>query len=109
MTQPLPHLHQASARALLCAALLLSATSCVHKKAVIFDHNTGPGKETITYRGKPITFQELYDLGENAEEDQIDLIVKQDGQTQKLDLKTWHTGMKLLPDVILRMPGDLVD
>lgn len=92
--------------ALLTAALLLFTTSCLHRRTVVFDHDTRTGRDTITYRGKPLTPEELLELGEKAEEDQIDLIMKQDGTTQKVDLKKWHTGMRMLPEVMQSMPED---
>jgi hypothetical protein len=104
---PVP-LHAVASYRWVLAALLFT-TSCVHKKAVVFEHDASSGQNRMTYRGKPISVTELYELGEKADEDQIDLIMRQDGKEQKLDLKRWHTGMKLLPTAILRMPGDLVD
>ncbi len=81
----------------------------MHKKAVIFDHNPLTGQDTMTYRGKQISPEELYDLAEKAEEHQIDMIIQKDDHTQKLDLKTWHTGMKLLPAVMQSMQEDTQD
>lgn len=93
---------------LLCAVLLLFATSCVHKK-VVFDHYTQTGRDTMTYRGKPISPEELFELGERADFDQIDLILKNDGKKEKLDFKKWHTGMQLLPEAIMSMPEDVME
>lgn len=98
-----------SIRSLLFAALLLSTTACVHKKAVIFDHDTQAGRDTMTYRGKPISPEELFELGERADFDQIDLILKNDGKKEKLDFKKWHTGMRLLPEAIMSMPEDVME
>lgn len=92
----------------LLAVLLLFATSCVHKK-VVFDHDTQTGRDTMTYRGKPISSEELFELGEKADFDQIDLILKNDGKKEKLDFKKWHTGMRLLPEAIMSMPGDVME
>jgi len=89
----------------MCAGLLLFTTSCVNK-AVVLDHDASSGQDTITYRGKPLTPEELFELGEKADEDQIDLIMKQDGTTQKVDLKKWHMGMRMLPEVMQSMPED---
>ena len=88
----------------LCAVLLLLATSCLHRRTVVFDHDIRTGQDTITYRGKPMTPEELFELGEKADDNQIDLIMKQDGTTQKVDLKKWHTGMRMLPEVMQSMP-----
>ncbi len=88
----------------LCAGLLLIATSCVHKKVVVLDHDASSGQDTITYRGKPMTPEELFELGERADDNQIDLLMKQDGTTQKVDLKKWHRGMRMLPELIQSMP-----
>jgi hypothetical protein len=63
----------------------------------------------MTYRGKPISPEELFELGEKADFDQIDLIMKQDSTTQKVDFKKWHTGMRLLPEAIMSMPGDVME
>lgn len=92
----------------LCAVLLLFATSCVHKK-VVFDHDTQTGRDTMTYRGKPISPEELFELGEKADFDQIDLILKNDGKKEKLDFKKWHTGMRLLPEAMQSMSGDVME
>ena len=92
-----------SIRSLLFAALLLSTTACVHKK-VVFDHHTQTGRDTMTYRGKPISPEELFQLGEKADFDQIDLILKNDGQKEKLDFKKWHTGMMLIPEAMQEDP-----
>ena len=92
----------------LLAALLLTS-SCAHKKTVIFDHDTLTGRDTMTYRGRPISPEELFELGEKAEDDQIDLIMKQDGTAQKMDLKKWHTGMRMLPEVMQSMSGDVME
>ncbi|MFZ2276859.1 MAG: hypothetical protein WAW39_03630 [Prosthecobacter sp.] len=94
---------------MLCAVLLLFATSCLHRRTVVFDHDTRTGRDTITYRGKSMTPEELFELGERADDDQIDLIMKQDGTTQKVDLKKWHTGMRMLPEVMQSMPGDVME
>jgi len=90
----------------LCAVLLLLATSCLHRRAVVFDHDTLTGRDTMTYRGKPISPEELFELGERADFGQINLIMKNDGKTKKLDLKTWHTGMRLLPEVMQSIQED---
>ncbi|MHB1078707.1 MAG: hypothetical protein ACYC67_04845 [Prosthecobacter sp.] len=89
--------------------LLLFTTSCMHKKAVVLDHDPSSGQDIITYRGKPMTPEELFELGEKAGDNQIDLIMKQDGTTQKVDLKKWHTGMRMLPEVMQSMPGDVME
>lgn len=91
---------KASAWTWLCATVLLLATSCMHRRAVVFDHDTLTGRDTMTYRGKPISPEELFELGEKADFHQIDLIMKNDGQTQKLDFKKWHTGMRLIPEAM---------
>lgn len=78
----------------------------MHKRAVVLDHDASSGQDTITYRGKPMTPEELFELGEKADEDQIDLIMKQDGTAQKVDLKKWHMGMRILPEVMQSMPED---
>lgn len=81
----------------LFAALVLLTPACMHKRKVVFEHDTLSGRDTMTYRGKAISPEELFDLGEKADFDQIDLIMKNDGQTEKLDFKAWHTGMRLIP------------
>ncbi len=63
----------------------------------------------MTYRGKPISLEELFELGERADFDQIDLILKKDGTKEKLDFKKWHTGMRLLPEAIMSMPEDVME
>lgn len=93
----------------LLAVLLLFTTSCVHKKVVVLDHDASSGQDTITYRGKPMTPEELFELGERADDNQIDLIMKQDGTTQKVDLKKWHTGMRMLPEVMQSMPEGSIE
>ncbi len=102
-------MRQGITRVLLFAALLLLATSCVHKKVVLLEHDASSGQDTITYRGKLMTPEELFELGENADDNQIDLIMKQDGTTQKVDLKKWHTGMRMLPEMMQSMPGDMME
>lgn len=64
---------------------------------MVFEHDTLKGLDTMNYRGRAISPEELFDLGEKAGFDQIDLIMKNDGQTEKLDFKKWHTGMRLIP------------
>ncbi|MDI1314032.1 hypothetical protein [Prosthecobacter sp.] len=91
---------------LLFAGLLLCTTSCMHRRTVVFDHDPGTGQDTMTYRGKAISAEELYELGEKADFDKIDLILKRDGKMEKLDFKKWHTGMKLLPGAIQSMQED---
>lgn len=88
------------------AGLLLLAASCAYRRTVVFDHDTLTGRDTITYRGKAISPEELYELGEKADFGRIDLIMKNDGTTQKLDFKAWHTGMRLIPTA---MQGDAVE
>ncbi len=102
MDKKLSHLtmRQASARVLLCTLLLLCATSCLHRRRVVFEHDTLTGRDTMTYRGKTISPEELNELGEKTGFGRIDLILKNDGTTQKLDFKTWHTGMRLIPAAV---------
>ena len=41
----------------------------------------------MTYRGKAISPEELFELGEKADYD-------------KIDFQAWHTGMRLLPEMM---------
>ena len=56
----------------LFAALLLLTPACMHRRKVVFEHDTLTGRDTMTYRGKAISPEELFDLGEKADFDQID-------------------------------------
>lgn len=78
----------------------------MHRRTGVLDHDPRTGQDTMTYRGKAISPEELFELGEKADLDQIDLILKNDGTTQKLDFKARHTGIRLLPGV---MQGDAMD
>lgn len=78
----------------------------MHKRAVVFEQDTLSGRDTMTYRGKAISPDELFELGEQTDFDKVDLIMKKDGETQKLDFKKWHTGMRLIPAA---MQGDVVE
>lgn len=100
-----PTLLRISALAWLCAAVFL-LPSCLYQRRVVFEHDTLTGRDTMTYRGKAISPEELYELGEKTGFGKIDLILKNDGTTQKLDFKTWHTGMRLIPAA---MQGDALE
>lgn len=93
-------------RALLLATLLLLTPACLHRRRVVFEHDTLTGRDTMTYRGKAISPEELFELGERTDFGKTDLILKTDGTTQKLDFKAWHTGMRLIPAV---MQGGVVE
>lgn len=84
----------------LLAVLLLFTPSCLHRRAVVFEHDTLTGRDTMTYRGKTISPEELFELGEKTDFGRIDLIMKKDGTKQKLDFKAWHTGLRLIPEMM---------
>lgn len=100
---------QKSRYSTLLAALLLLTPACMHRRKVVFDHDTQTGRDIMTYRGKPISPEELFELGEKADLDQIDLIMNKDGQTEKLDFKKWHTGLRMMPEVMQSMQEGAIE